>query len=274
MGNLLSLENFVPFFWDWLTHDSPLGGAFQGTESWGDMWNRLKQEQQERWEDLPNNWDLQNGNVFAQAIGDIVDVYKASYGFFLKFWKGNGPIYTPENMEQADWRPSYQQGTPNNYFNPNMGFWNQANEPAETDALQQKLDRMEKNLDPMTVKMEPEPGAAGSLAEQVGTVNVPAMLVYNGFSFGWGQGGGGTGGAGNNSLAQHANGIWSVPSDNYLALLHRGERVVPARQVNSRNFSSNLYVENMNMNNGMDAQGLADRIAASQRRTMSGYGSC
>ena len=48
---------------------------------------------------------------------------------------------------------------------------------------------------------------------------------------------------------------------------------MPAREVASRNYSSNLYVESMYMNNGTDAAGLAAAMAAAQRRTMSGYGS-
>ena len=71
----------------------------------------------------------------------------------------------------------------------------------------------------------------------------------------------------------HANGLWSVPFDGYPAILHRGERVVPAREVQSRSYNSNLYVESMIMNNGTDAEGLAAAMAAAQRRTMSGYGS-
>ena len=61
--------------------------------------------------------------------------------------------------------------------------------------------------------------------------------------------------------------------DGMLARLHKGEQVVPAREVQSRNYSSNLYVESMIMNNGTDANGLAAAMAAAQRRTMSGYGS-
>lgn len=72
----------------------------------------------------------------------------------------------------------------------------------------------------------------------------------------------------------HANGLPFVPFDGYIAQLHRGERVVPAREAgSSRNYSSNLYVESMYMNNGQDADGLAAAMAAAQRRTMSGYGS-
>lgn len=70
----------------------------------------------------------------------------------------------------------------------------------------------------------------------------------------------------------HANGLPFVPYDGYLAMLHKGERVVPAREAGG-SFSSNLYVESMYMNNGTDAEGLAAAMAAAQRRTMSGYGS-
>ena len=70
-----------------------------------------------------------------------------------------------------------------------------------------------------------------------------------------------------------ANGIWAVPYDGYLASLHKGERVVPAREIASRSFSSNLYVENMNMGGGMSADALAATIAARNRRMMAGYGS-
>ena len=61
--------------------------------------------------------------------------------------------------------------------------------------------------------------------------------------------------------------------DGYLARLHKNERVIPARQMTSRNFTSNMYIENMNMNGGIDADGLAARVAAENQRIMSGYGS-
>ena len=110
--------------------------------------------------------------------------------------------------------------------------------------------------------------AAGLIAMAIGTVKIPAELVATD--------------ANGNLLSTYdvspdgfnANGLWSVPFDGYRAILHKGERVVPAREVgSSRNFSSNLYVESMYMNNGQDADGLAAAMAAAQRRTMSGYGS-
>ena len=71
----------------------------------------------------------------------------------------------------------------------------------------------------------------------------------------------------------HANGLPYVPFDGYKAILHKGERVIPAREVQSRSYNSNLYVESMYMNNGTDADGLASAMAAAQRRTMSSLGS-
>ena len=123
---------------------------------------------------------------------------------------------------------------------------------------------------------------AQRLVEELGTIQVPVELVPTskmGATYWWGKRPvGGGGGAYYVEDAEQregfANGIWSVPFDGYRAVLHKGERVVPAREVgSSRNFSSNLYVESMYMNNGQDAQGMAAAMAAAQRRTMSGYGS-
>lgn len=69
-----------------------------------------------------------------------------------------------------------------------------------------------------------------------------------------------------------ANGLPYVPYDGMLARLHKGERVVPAREA-GRSFSSNLYVENMNMNGGLSADALAASIASRNRRVMAGFGS-
>ena len=109
-------------------------------------------------------------------------------------------------------------------------------------------------------------GAEEQIAEEIGPVAIPVELIIRDLD--------------DAELAdllgggEHANGLWSVPFDGYHAILHKGERVVPAREVNSsRNFSSNLYVESMYMNNGQDAEGLAAAMAAAQRRTQAGFGS-
>ena len=132
------------------------------------------------------------------------------------------------------------------------------------DKIQEEMSKesVEVTVDPVA-----QEGAAEDLAAQVGTVVVPATLNWApSYQQGYQQQAVGWGG--------HANGLWSVPFDGYPAILHKGERVMPAREVAaSRNFSSNLYVESMYMNNGTDADGLAAAMAAAQRRTMSGYGS-
>ena len=132
------------------------------------------------------------------------------------------------------------------------------------------------------VVLDPE-AAAAAISAAIGTVTigvVPAIGVPTGA----------TAGAGAESMNLEAayrqyiynrdrsngrgfaNGLPYVPRDG-IYMLHKGETVNPAREVASRNYSSNLYVEKMIMNNGTDAQGLADKMAAEQRRTMSGFGS-
>ena len=119
---------------------------------------------------------------------------------------------------------------------------------------------------PVEVKPEVPEDAAANIAEQVGKVTIPINFDIPGIHYF------GSGGGGNYVAMEKANGIWSVPYDGYLSLLHKNERVVPAREVSSRNFSSNLYVESMIMNNGTDAAGLAASMAAAQRRAMAGFG--
>ena len=120
------------------------------------------------------------------------------------------------------------------------------------------------NKEPFDFVAEPQvpANAAAEISAQIGTVPVNIRIV-----------GGAGGGKDWNTRTSRANGLPFVPYDGYLAELHKGERVVPAREMQSRNYSSNLYVESMIMNNGTDAEGLAAAMAAAQRRTMSGYGS-
>ena len=74
-------------------------------------------------------------------------------------------------------------------------------------------------------------------------------------------------------MGSHANGLFSVPWDGYPALLHKGERVLTAREARTYNANSNLYIENMNMHNGMDAQALMAVMNAQNQRVRAGFGS-
>lgn len=143
--------------------------------------------------------------------------------------------------------------------------------PYEAFGFNENFDEwLKENGDGVPIMIDPvvPEDAASLIATAIGIVKLPVELVATD--------------ANGNSLETYdvspdgfnANGLWSVPFDGYHAVLHKGERVVPAREVgSSRNFSSNLYVESMYMNNGQDADGLAAAMAAAQRRTMSGYGS-
>ena len=149
---------------------------------------------------------------------------------------------------------------------------------------EQVFKRLEEELGlkPVDVNVDPVVGenAAADIAEQIGTVEISGVVHFtdeNGNNIGADLGTGtptGTRRRRTPTLPGHANGLYSVPFDGYTAVLHKDERIVPAREVAaSRNYNSNLYVESMYMNNGTDAAGLAAAMAAAQRRTMRGYGS-
>ena len=117
----------------------------------------------------------------------------------------------------------------------------------------------------VTVKTVPEEGSKEAIEEAVGIPEIQVRLHPVGFSLGGIE----------FELPGHANGLPFVPFDGYMAMLHKGERVVPANQNGSGggSFSSNMYIESMYMNNGQDAEGLAAAMAAAMRREMYGYGS-
>ena len=210
---------------------------------------------------------------------------------------GNNTIADENGLtaEGLAYRDAFWRNNMDNWYSRQMAVGNRFGDlgglMANSDALNIMLDysltdeqvfeklENELGLKPVPVNVEPTVGddAAASISEQVGTVEINGVLhLVDAEGNDIGDLGDYTGeiiGGHGKRRKPKANGIWSVPYDGYLATLHRGERVVPAREVQSRSYSSNLYVESMYMNNGTDAAGLAAAMAAAQRRTMSGYGS-
>ena len=223
---------------DWLTHESPLAGVLNGTQSVPELWNEYTEKVE------------QNAKTFDQDLAEnnltkpFVDLGKNAITFWNDFWNNGG---------WQDVVGALDQGSGEDY-----------DEYAEELArrVSEDFEAM-----PIDVSLQAPDGAASDLASQIGIVTVPVALSVSGT--------GDVAGAiisGALKGLGFANGLPNVPYDG-LYKLHKGEQVVPARQVESRSFSSNLYVENMNMSGGVSADALAASIASRNRRMMAGYGS-
>ena len=241
LGNATLLNN-IPAIGDWFVHNTSLGQElFLGTREKGSTWKDIQENARTFADDWKNN----------ALIKPIIDGYTNAINFWNEFYTNAG--------KAAQTAGKYIQIAGENTYGDDWTI---------EDALREATG----GTVPVEITPEAPEDSAAKLAEQIGTVTVYADIVplMNGYV----QGASGGGGSGRPNVAMpKANGIWAVPYDGYLALLHKGEQVVPARQVASRNFTSNLYFENVNVNNGQDAEGLAARITAQQRREMSGYGS-
>jgi len=165
-------------------------------------------------------------------------------------------------------------------------FWtNPSGRKNAMDLLKKGLTTGDWTAEPVPVPVKPETGdnAAEDVSKQIGTVPVAVVPVVNGGgSSGPSYGGGIAGGGGQMDYywetvfggfrPGYANGIPWVP-DTRLAWLHPGERVLTASQNRSYTANSNLYIENMHMSGGMDAQALAEAMSAQNRRISAGFGS-
>lgn len=237
LGNA-TLQNAIPGVGDWMMNQTDVGMWIRGTKTPGDTWNEFKGNVEKNAGTIEQDW---RENVLT---GWMFDLGENSIKFWDQFWKGATE-------------------------HPKIEITEEDLIPMDEQTLQLKLmEQIREGGVQIPIAPEAPSDAAAEIASQIGTVTVYVEPIVgdlvNNTDKRRRNGGGG--------IPGHANGLWSVPFDNYLALLHKGERVVPAREVSSRNYSSNLYVEKMYMNNGTDARGLADQLAAAQQRQISGYG--
>ena len=195
---------------------------------------------------------LRNGGSIEEAATESSKAVSQAFDGAVKAWEdwGNQIIDVPKRLAQSVWKDLFGGGN---------------NEPTAEVKVEPKTDEE----------------AAAMISAQIGTVSVPVKLTLHNAGGGFAGGGGGGGGG----LADYwyeqefggfkpgfANGLPMTPFDGWY-YLHRGEKVTPAREVSNRSYNSNLYVENMNMSNGMDAQALATALSAQSRRISAGYGS-
>ena len=188
---------------------------------------------------------------------------------------------TPEEWENRIMQVGNRYGSLSEILANNAALNIIGNSTIGIDEVFRQLEE-QLGFEPLEVpyEMTPQENVTEQITEQVGVVEIPAQLVVTGVNMGGGGGvnkgegeSGGGGGGKPAVLMEYANGLPFVPYDGYLAMLHKGERVMTARENVSQNFSSNLYVENMNMGGGLSADALAESIARRNRRVMAGYGS-
>lgn len=193
----------------------------------------------------------------------------------MEFWNNNQDVWQARQMAVGD-----RYGDLGSLMANEAALQIMLDPTIDDEEMFKRLEE-ELGLKPVDVNVDPVVGenAAADIAEQIGTVEINGVVHFtdeNGNNIGADMGTGtptGTRRRRTPTLPGHANGLYSVPFDGYTAVLHKDERIVPAREVAaSRNYNSNLYVESMYMNNGTDAAGLAAAMAAAQRRTMRGYG--
>lgn len=158
-------------------------------------------------------------------------------------------------------------------------FWtNPEGRKKAMDLLHKGLETGDWSVEPVPVETElVVENDAADLAEQVGTVTVPVNLRVNlGGATGAPGGGGGLmdffeesifGG----SRRGFANGIPWV-NDTQLAMLHRGERVLTARENRQYTINNNTYFGGVNLHNRMEVDALTESIDRQNRRQQAAYG--
>lgn len=115
--------------------------------------------------------------------------------------------------------------------------------------------------------------------EALGLIEIPAKLVFEGnYWAGRRPVGGGSPLTryiedAEGKLEGFANGIWSVPWDGYPAILHKGERVLTARENKQYTYYSNTYFGDVSLHNGLEVDSLVDSIDRQHARKQRGFGS-
>ena len=237
-----------------------------------------EKQREERMDIAERNLEqAENDAAFLLNAASALGLQRDSNGELIKGWLGSirwgdpaaieailSGLQDRQNQQLAELYNTINQYSPTtsdgNYtWNQLQRYW--AGEPmdlgAETALLESIASAYAAKLEAMEApKVEVDPvlpdDAAAMLEDQLGPITVDVIPNVKSMSF--------------------ANGLPYVPFDGYVATLHKGERVVPANQNKNYNNTSNVYFDHVNVNNGIDADGLAARIAEHNRRTLAGFG--
>ena len=154
--------------------------------------------------------------------------------------------------------------------------------PMSYDELKYLKEMQENGLE-IPAELTPEDQSswaewAKTIVNQTGVVQIPAELrvvgiqTTEGGSYRPGGGGGGTVMTWEPGIRSFANALPFVPWDGYPAILHKGERIMSARENKQYTYNSNTYFGSVNLNNGMEIDALSESIARQNRRHNAGYG--
>ena len=155
------------------------------------------------------------------------------------------------------------------WANPNSEQFDEATLNAMLQNITDALIEAEKPK--VQVELEVPADSKEQIEEQVPPVTIPGYISIMGLTQGGTPKGGGGGGP-MMYIKGYANGLPYVPYDGYLALLHRGERVLTASANRSYTYNNNNYFGNVNLNNGQDIDALCNSIDRHNRAVQSGFG--
>ena len=211
---------------------------------------------------LRDTWELIN-NAANGAVADWAAA-QAESGFINE---GDIDEVTRRNEEMLAAAEAYLQKKQEVSESVSEGLWTDEEAKSLEDRIRETTAAFENNPIGIDSEIELPDNENEIIAEKIGTVTVPLEFRIDPNYANYAQY------ADKESGGHHANGLPWVPYDGYIAMLHRGERVLTAGQNRSYTYNSNNYFGNVNLNNGQDIDKLCDSIDRHNRRAQSGFGS-
>ena len=168
---------------DWFTHEGPLGTVFQGFETLGEWADRMNREQQERTDTFWDNWNpfRKDSNVAAQANRKVAEDIAQALAIAIDSL--NAGAKAQEEAERAE-----REGAPKEKLNlDDYADWVLGDEWTADDIMQAVKEKTGGEGVPIPAEVKVPENEAEKVSEQVGTVEIPAQLVFGGSGAGAGD---------------------------------------------------------------------------------------